>query len=127
MEIGWTVCWFSYFLFFTSCVVPLRSCQTWKEGKITFRRFSITRHQWGIIWNYLESRLTEYFWKILYVRSLWRLSRRYLLVICMVGALVIQLEIICAFREKISLRPQKCMRSKNFCFSVCPFILINIA
>ena len=45
MEIGWTVCWFSYFLFFISCVVPLRSCQTRKEGKITFRRFSITRHQ----------------------------------------------------------------------------------
>ena len=39
MEIGWTVCWFSYVLFFTSCVAPLRSCQTQKEEKITCRRF----------------------------------------------------------------------------------------
>ena len=45
MEIGLTVCWFSYFSFFISCVVPLRSCQTRKEEKITCRRFSITRHQ----------------------------------------------------------------------------------
>ena len=42
MEIRWTVCWFSYYLFFISCVVPLRSCQRRKEEKITCTRFLIT-------------------------------------------------------------------------------------